>query len=309
MNQSNVSYCGIDVSKKKLDTCFQGNVNQYDNTIKGIEKLASENKQAHFVLESTGGYERLAAWTLIAKGYQVSIVNPKCVRDFAKAMSILAKTDKLDAHVIVKYAESANPRVTQLPTEDYRHFVAVMDRRYQLKKMKVSEENRLGTCYDDAIRTSINNLLEYLNNEICSLEKEIFSLIKNDEEMNRKSQIMQIVQGIGLISAANILAYLPEIGTLNKKEVAALLGVAPYNRDSGPKKRKRSIYGGRERLRSELFMPSVVATTHNKHLREFYYRLRNDNNCPERVARMAVMRKMIIAVNSLMKNPDFELAS
>lgn len=309
MNNSNLSYCGIDVSKDHLDTKCRNNVNRYDNTIKGIKKLAKDNPNAHYVIESTGGYERLTAWTLMTDGYKVSIVNPKRIRDFARAMSILAKTDKLDADVIVKYAEAAHPRETQLPSEEYRHFVAVMDRRYQLKKTKIAEGNRLGTCCDKAMKKSIIKSLKCLNNEIVLLEKEMLSLIKNDEGMNRKSQIMKKVKGIGDISAANILAYMPEIGTLNRREVAALQGTAPYNRDSGPKSGKRSIYGGREKLRSELYMPTIVALTHNNVLREFYHHLINDNNRPKRVAQVAVMRKLLIIVNSVLKNPDLKLAS
>lgn len=309
MNNSNLSYCGIDVSKDHLDTKCRNNVNRYDNTIKGIDKLAKENKNAHFVVESTGGYERLVVWTLLSRGYKVSVVNPKRVRDFAKGMSILAKTDKLDADVIVKYAETAHPRETQLPSEEYRHFCAVMDRRHQLKKMKVAEGNRLGACYDKAMRRSIIKSLKRLNNEINLLEGEIASLLKSDKEMRRKSQIMTRIIGIADISAANILAYLPEIGTLNRREVAALQGTAPYNRDSGPKSGKRSIYGGREKLRSELYMPTIVAITHNEYLRKYYYHLINDNNRPKKVAQVAVMRKLLILVNSLLKNPELELVS
>lgn len=309
MNNLKLSYCGIDVSKDHLDTKCNNNVNRYDNTIKGIKKLAKENPNAHYVFESTGGYERLAAWTLLAKGYKVSIVNPKRIRDFARGMSILAKTDKLDADVIVKYAETAHPRETQLPSKEYRHFVAVMDRRYQLKKIKIAEGNRLGTCYDEAMRKSITKSIKSLDNELVLLEKGILSLIKNDEEMNRKSQIMKKVKGIGDISVANILAYMPEIGTLNRREVAALQGTAPYNRDSGPKSGKRCIYGGREKLRSELYMPTIVALTHNDILREYYHHLINDNNRPKKVAQIAVMRKLLILVNSVLKNSDLLLAS
>lgn len=305
--QLKFSYCGIDVSKDHLDTKCNNNVNRYDNTIKGIKKLAKENPNAHYVFESTGGYERLAAWTLLAKGHKVSIVNPKRIRDFARGMSILAKTDKLDAEVILKYAETAHPRETQLPSEKYRHFVAVMDRRHQLKKIKAAEGNRLCTCYDKTMRASIEGSLKRLNMEIKDLEKEIALLIRNDKEMKYKSKVMKRVKGIGDISAANILAYMPEIGTLNRREVAALQGTAPYNRDSGSKTGKRCIYGGRERLRSELYMPTIVAITHNKILRDYYYHLVNDNKRPKKVAQVAVMRKLLILVNSVLKNPDIIL--
>lgn len=309
MNNSKLPICGIDVSKDNLDSQFRNNVNRYDNTVKGIKKLAKENPNAHYILESTGGYERLAAWTLMSEGYKVSIVNPKRVRDFVKGMSILAKTDKLDANVIVQYAEVARPRETQLPSEEYRHLVAIMDRRHQLIKMKIAEENRCGICTDPEMKKCIKGVIQYFNKKIKLLEREMSLLIKSDEEMSGKSHVMQQMKGIGIVSVAHILAYMPEIGTLNKKEVAALLGAAPFNRDSGHKSKRRCIYGGRKKLRSGLYMATVSATTHNQHLKEFYYHLRNDNNCKEKVARIAVMRKMLIAVNSLMKNEYFELAS
>lgn len=308
MNNS-ILYCGIDVSKDKLDTCFKDKVFKFDNTIKGIEKLINKIGMAHFVFESTGGYERLAAWTLMDMGYNVSIVNPQRVRDYAKGLGRLAKTDKIDAQTIVDYAIAVKPRENLLPTEEFRHFCALMDRRHQLSKIKVAEQNRLRSSYDKSISESIFDMIHLLEKQIKDIEKEVKILIKEDKDMNDKAIKIQRICGIGPITTACILAYIPEIGTLKKNEITALVGLAPYNKDSGKNKGKRSISGGREKVRNALYMPSIAATRYNQHMRSFYFRLVDKNHCKRKVARVAVMRKLIIAANSIIKNPDFLLAN
>jgi len=308
MNNS-FSYCDIDVSKDKLDTYINGKLNTFDNTIKGIEKLIKKIGTAHFVMESTGGYERLAAWTLMERGFTVSIVNPQRVRNYAKGLGRLAKTDRIDAQTITNYAQTTSPRETRLPTKDFRHFCALMDRRHQLTKMKVAERNRLGSSYDDSVSQSIRDMIYLFENQIKQIEKEVKTIIKKDEQMNEKATKMQKITGIGPITSATILAYIPEIGTLKSKEISALTGLAPFNRDSGKSKGYRSISGGREKVRSALYMPSISATTHNQYIKEFYWRLVDKNHRKKIVARVAVMRKLIIATNAIIKNPDFILAS
>jgi transposase len=308
MNNS-ILYCGIDVSKDKLDTYYKEKVDNFDNTIKGIEKIVKKIGPAHYVLESTGGYERLAAWTLMEIGYPVSIVNPQRVRDYAKGLGRLAKTDKIDAQTITDYAHTASPRETLLPTEEFRHFCALMDRKNQLTKMKVAEQNRLGSSYDDCVSEGIYDMIILFEKQIKEIENEVKIIIKNDEVMNTKATKMQKIAGIGPATVAIILAYIPEIGTLNKKEISALTGLAPYNRDSGKHKGQRSICGGREKVRTALYMPSIAATTHNKLMKEFYWKLVNKNHRKKIVARVAVMRKLIIAANAIIRNPDFLLAS
>lgn len=309
MNNQLKHYCGIDVSKKKLDVYFKGKVKQYDNTIKGIEKLATWAKDVHYIFESTGGYERLAAWYLMERDHDVSIINPKRVRDYAKSTGQFAKTDKVDAKMIYQYAESVHPRKSLLPPASYRRLCALIDRRLQLINMRVAEQNRLEMLPDDFMKEMIEEHIDQLNQQTALIEKELQVLWVNDQSLSNKISAMTKICGISIITALTILAHLPEIGHLNKKEAAALAGLAPYNRDSGNFRGKRFIYGGRVKIRTALYMPAVCAITHNEHLRIFYQRLVNENHCPSKVALTAVMRKMILALNSALKNPDFILAS
>lgn len=309
MNNQLKHYCGIDVSKKKLDVYFKGKVKQYDNTIKGIEKLATWAKDVHYIFESTGGYERLAAWYLMERDHDVSIINPKRVRDYAKSTGQFAKTDKIDAKMICQYAESVHPRKSLLPPASYRRLCALIDRRLQLINMRVAEQNRLEMLPDDFMKEMIEEHIDQLNQQTALIEKELQVLWVNDQSLSNKISAMTKICGISIITALTILAHLPEIGHLNKKEAAALAGLAPYNRDSGNFRGKRFIYGGRAKVRTALYMPAVCAITHNEHLRIFYQRLVNENHCPSKVALTAVMRKMIVALNSALKNPDFILAS
>lgn len=309
MNDQSKHYCGIDVSKKKLDIYFKGKVKQYDNTIKGIEKLAAWATDAHYVLESTGGYERMAAWYLMEKDQDVSIINPKRVRDYAKSTGQFAKTDKIDAKMIYQYAESINPRKSLLPPASYRRLCALIDRRLQLINIRVAELNRLDMSTDDFMIKLIEENLDQLNQQIALIEEQLKILWVDDQNLSNKISAMTKICGISIITALTILAHLPEIGHLNKQEAAALAGLAPYNRDSGGFSGKRFIYGRRAKIRTALYMPAVCAITHNPHLKIFYQRLVNENHCPSKVALTAVMRKMIVALNSSLKNPDFILAS
>jgi transposase len=308
MNNS-FSYCGIDVSKDHLDTYIYEKVIRFDNTIKGIEKLIKKLGPAHFIMESTGGYERLAAWTLMELGYPVSILNPQRVRNYAKGLGRLAKTDKIDAQTIHDYAQATSPRENRLPTKEFKHLCALMDRRSQLTKLKVSEQNRLRTSYDDFVSEEIKELIKNYQAKIKLIEKEVVKIIKSDEDMNKKAIKLLRITGIGWITAAIILTYVPEVGTLKRGEITALIGVAPYNCDSGNSKGYRAIYGGREKVRTALYMPSITATRYNQHMKEFYWRLVDKNHCKKKVARVAVMRKLIVAANAILKNPDFILAS
>ncbi|MCK4529824.1 MAG: IS110 family transposase [Candidatus Marinimicrobia bacterium] len=309
MDNQSILYCGIDVSKKKLDVYFKGKVKQYDNTIKGIGKIIIWTKQAHYIFESTGGYERLAAWYLMKAGLPVSIINPQRIRDYAKSLGQFAKTDTIDSKMIYQYAHHANPRESQLPTASYRRLCTLIDRRHQLIAMRISEQNRLDLIPDTCIKELIITMVDHLNTQINIIEHQLDNLVKQNDEIRAKIEKMTKICGISNITALAVLAHLPEIGKLNKKEVAALAGLAPYNRDSGGHRGKRYIYGGRAKVRTALYMPAVCAITHNQHLRSFYLRLVNINHCPTKVALTAVMRKMIIALNSSLKNTDFLLAS
>ena len=298
-------YCGVDVSKHHLDAFIKGKVIRYENTIKGATALANRAGKVHYVFESTGGYERMAAWMLLAAEYEVSVVNPARVREYAKSMGQLAKTDGIDARIITEYAKTANPRNSKLPPKDQRKLSVVVERRDQLMKMRVADSNRLGSTGEADMRKMVKQHLQWLDRHIEKLEKQIDQIIAEDPEMQQKAKRIQSIKGLGKICSATLLAQLPEIGTLSKREVAALTGLAPYNRDSGTFKGKRHVYGGRKNLRACLYMGAVSASQCNPVLKVFYTRLVEENHCPKKVALTAVMRKLVIAANAAVKNPEF----
>lgn len=309
MNTGKKVYCGIDVSKKNLDAFIQGKTMRFANTVKGVDQLLKNAGSLHYVFESTGGYERLAAWRLLEAGQTVSIVNPGRVREFAKSIGQIAKTDRIDAQVISRFAELTCPRETRLPNEDQRRLTVLVERRQQLVEMRNAESNRLETAGEPEARKMIQKHCRWIEKQIASIEQAIDSTIKKNDQMHLKAQRVRRIEGLGPVCASTLLAVIPEIGTLSRKEAAALAGVAPYNRDSGTFRGRRHICGGRKRLRACLYMAAVCASLHNPHLKRFYHRLVKENHCPKKVALTAVMRKLIIAANSVVKNPDFLLAS
>lgn len=297
-------YCGVDVSKKFLD-CFAENRHlKVSNTIEGAEKLMSEFGDVHYIFESTGGYERTAAWLLMSKGKTASIVNPGRVREFAKSMGQLAKTDKIDARMIQEYALIAKPQPNQLPSEAQRNLTVLVDRRTQLVDMIGAESNRLETAGEEIQRKLVQQHVHFLQKQITYVEDQISVIMKNDNEMKHKSKSIQNIIGLGPVCAMNLLAHLPEIGTLPRKQIAALVGVAPVNRDSGSFRGIRHIHGGRKRLRSSLYMAAISASRYNPILQEFYNRLVFENHRPKKVALVAVMRKLVIAANYAVKNSE-----
>lgn len=305
MNRTKKVYCGVDVSKHYLDAFTGGRTVRFENTAKGAKALMKQAGDVHFVFESTGGYERLAAWLLLAAGRTASVVNPGRVREYAKSMGQLAKTDRIDARMITAYAEAALPRPSELPCAGQRKLNVLVERRQQLIEMQVAESNRLDTAGEPGLRQMIRKHLRWLDKQIDKLDEEIAQTIRDHREMSEKAERIQSIKGMGKVCAATLLAHLPEIGTLSRKEIAALAGLAPYNRDSGAFTGRRHICGGRKRLRACLYMAAVCAIQHNPHMKAFYTRLVVDNHRPKKVALTAVMRKLVIAANSAVKNPDF----
>lgn len=309
---SQIVYVGIDVSKAKLDAHIGKRVSTYQNSISGIGKLRkaidAHSDCCHLVFESTGGYERLAAWTLLEAGYTASIVNAARVRSFAESMGQLAKTDPIDAKVITRFAESVQPRPSSLPPASLRALAARMKRRKELDDQRCQETNRLDTIADKDMRRNIEKHVRWLKRELASLDKEIDAVVDQDPQQKEKAAKIQSITGYGRVCALSLLAYMPELGTVSRKRIAALAGLAPYNKDSGKMSFKRHIRGGRKHLRDSLYMGAVSAITHNPHMRSFYNHLIQDSNKPKKVAIVAVMRKMLIAANSLLKDPDFSLA-
>lgn len=302
-------YCGVDVSKAHLDAFINGKAKKFSNTVEGVNSLMTHAKGVHFVFESTGGYERMAAWMLMAANRPASIINPALVRHYAISIGQRAKTDRIDAQIITEYAAHVHPEPNQKPSKRQRMLCACIDRRQQLIDMRTAEKNRLDTAGDPVFRRMVQKHLRWIEKEIASLDDKIAQTIRDDEHMYEASQRIQQIEGLGRVCASTLLAHLPEIGTLSRQEVAALAGLAPYCKDSGTMSFRRHIQGGRKRLRACLYMAAVCAIKHNPVMREFYRRLTEDNHRPSKVALTAVMRKLLIAANSAVKNPDFCLAA
>jgi transposase len=261
----------------------------------------------HYVFESTGGYERMAAWMVMAADGTASIVNPARVRHFALGMGQIAKTDPIDAWMIHDFALHTDPKPSKKPSSAQRRLTALVDRRQQLNDMHTAETNRMGTADEPEQRRLILQHLKWLARQLEKISAKIAESIAEDKVTKEKSRRIQSIKGLGAVSAATLLAHLPEIGTLSRREIASLVGLAPFNRDSGGKSGRRHICGGRRRLRSCLYMAAMSAKRHNPVMREFYNRLVEENHRPKMVALTAVMRKLVIAANSAVKNPDFSV--
>lgn len=307
MNMKKV-YCGVDVSKNHLDAFNGKSTREFDNTCDGAVALMAWAGNAHYVFESTGGYERMAAWMVLAAGRPASVVNPARVRHFALGMGQIAKTDPIDARMIYDFACHTSPDPSEKPSETQRRLTALVDRRQQLTDMHTAESNRLGSADEPELRRLIRQHLKWVEKQLEKLEAKIAEAIAKDSALKEKAGRIQSIKGLGAVSAATLLAHLPEIGTLSRREIAALAGLAPFNRDSGGKSAKRHVCGGRRRLRSCLYMAAMSAKTYNPVMREFYRRLVEENHRPKMVALTAVMRKLLIAANSAVKNPDFSVA-
>ncbi len=299
---------GIDIAKEKFDVAIAGHkvVETYRNNKKGMmqfmKTLKGKNPE-RIVLEATGGYETKLVIFLQDNGFDVCVVNPRCIRDFARAKNMQAKTDKLDALNIAHYAEILKPPIQKPISSNTRLLKALIARRRQLIDIRVAEKNHLEHADDKFISRSINQNIKRLNKEIEQLDCKIDEIALQDEEVKRKIDILQTVPGIGILTATIIATNLPEIGECSRQQISALLGVAPMNRDSGAFKGKRMTGGGRKDLRTQIFMPVLASVRHNPVIREFYNRL-VDNGKPKMTAVVASMRKLFVILNSMVKNNE-----
>ena len=257
------------------------------------------------VLEATGGYERNVVAELLEAGYRVAVVNPRQVRDFAKGLGILAKTDRLDAQVLAKFAQHINPRMLREMPEQQQELADLVVRRRQLLDLRTMETNRRKQAVSqDAskdARKSLDKMLKTLDAQIKIMDAAIAKLIDSDDDWRDKSQILQSTPGLGKITAATLLAELPELGELNRQQIAALVGVAPFNDDSGRHQGGRHIAGGRASVRTVLYMATLSATTHNPTIKAFAERLENDGK-KFKVIQTACMRKLLVILNTMLKN-------
>ena len=306
MHQSEKIYLGIDVSKAHLDVFILPTKKymQFSNDGCGIEKLLKKVEQlfpdALIVMESTGGYEAPLSQALSQAHLNVCVVNPRQIRDFAKAAGTLAKTDKVDAQIIALFASKLEPRPNVVYDEQQQKMVANNTRRRQLIAMIIAEKNRLDKATLEQTQ-SIKRVLEVLENELAQVEQAQEQLLEQDEMLIEKKRILKSIKGIGLVTAIAMLCELPELGALTHKQIAALAGVAPFNRDSGTLKGKRTIWGGRASVRTALYMPTLVAIKHNPQIRDFYERLLKAGK-GKMTAVIACMRKLLIIMNAMIRN-------
>lgn len=304
MTPSPSSYIGIDAAKAELEVAVgQTLVGRYANTASGMKRLQTSlpepSEVALVVIESTGCYSQLAVRMLTTAGYRVAVVQPGRIRHYARSQGQLAKTDRIDARIIAQFGEhTPGLRVYQEPSATRQRLRALVDRRDQVIEDRVREENRLEACQDEAIRKSLRASIARLRTQADALEADIATVIASDADLTGLKAVLTSLTGIGSITAATLLAHLPELGHVNRQEIAALAGVAPYNNDSGEHRGTRSIFGGRQRVRTAMHMAAVCAARWDQQLSVFYDHLRKRGK-PAKVACVAVTRKMLIRLNSL----------
>jgi transposase len=306
MNETTSStFVGIDVSKARLDVAVgeTGAIWNERNDVDGIAQLVKRLQEISpelVVIESTGGLERPVLVELERAGVPVALVNPRRVREFAKAIGLAAKTDKLDARLLARFARDAKPIPTQLPSEDDQHLSALLARRKQLIDMLTAENNRLETI-PLALKGLVTEHIDWLELHIQSIEKEIDDSNRKDPDRRLKQDLMRTVKGIGPVTASTLSADLPELGHLNKKQIAALVGVAPFNNDSGKWRGRRRIKGGRASIRQVLYMAALAAARSNVFIRSFYQSLLKRGK-QKKVALVACMRKLIVILNAMIRD-------
>lgn len=308
MDSAIVSWIGIDVSKETLDVAWrhadQTHRLSSKNTSEGLAQLLRQLPpagHANVVVEATGGYERRVVAALWEAGYPVAVVNPRQVRDFAKALGILAKTDQIDALVLASFGERVQPRILDKSPAQQSELAQLVGRRRQLIDLRTMESNRLEQATARAACKSIRQLLETLNKQIAKIEAEITSLLESDDDWQAKIQVLSSAPGIGPVAGATLVAELPELGRLNRQAISALVGVAPFNDDSGTHRGKRRVMGGRASVRQVLYMAALTARRCNPVIRAFADRLAARGK-PAKVVLTACMRKLLVILNTMLHN-------
>lgn len=300
-------FTGIDVSKETLDVAVDGEADgqQYANDAVGIAALAvwlAEKEVTLVVVEASGGWELDLVTALAVSGLPAAVVNPTRVRNFAKALGQYAKTDKIDACVLARFAAVVQPPVRPLKSGEQARLAAVISRRQQLVDMLTQEKNRRVTTREE-MRDQLERHIRWLETELADLNNQLEKLVAHCAEWQAKKEVMMSVKGVGSVTATTLLADLPELGTLNRQQIAALVGLAPLNKDSGRKRGKRHIFGGRKAVRSKLYMAALSASKHNPTIRSFYERLLAKGKL-EKVALTACMRKLLVILNAMIRDME-----
>lgn len=303
-----ITWIGIDVSKDKLDVydLTAETYRSYSNDTEGIEALSQmvlNRPNPGIVCEATGGYESAMALRLHQYGIRVSIVNPRPVRDLARALSKLAKTDPIDAYVIAKYGEVTEPVATVFACEAERELKQWITRRQQLVEILSAEKNRRTLLVNGPARDEVNEHIDWLDEKIKQLDEKIETLSDSTPEWKDRKAILRSPKGIGPLISASFLVLLPELGQLNRRQIASLVGLAPFNRDSGRFQGQRRIWGGRGAVRSLLYMATLSALKCNPPIRAFYQQLLARGKV-KKVAIIACMRKFLVCLNAMIKNNE-----
>ena len=299
-------FVGVDVSKAKLDVAFRPDREgfQVDNGESGIAECVRrlrELKPQLVVVEATGGYETAFVAAAAVTALPVVVVNPKQVRHFAKAVGRLAKTDSIDAMVIAQFAEAVRPEVRPIADEASERLSALLGRRRQVLEMIVAEKNRLASTREKQVRQRITYHLHFLKQELAELDDDLEGEIRASPAWREKEDLLRSVPGVGPVVARTLMAELPELGQLDRKRIAALVGVAPMNNDSGTLRGQRHIQGGRARVRSALYMAAVVGSRFNPRLKPFYNALCASGKL-KKVALIACARKLLVILNALVRD-------
>ncbi len=307
-------FVGIDVSKRCLDVASRptGEVWQVPNDADGISALAQQltgMSPSLVVLEATGGLEWALTAELAAAGLPVAVVNPRHVRDFARAAGTLAKTDTLDAQVLARFGQAMEPEPRPFPDAEARDLQALVGRRRQLVDMITAEKNRRRSVIA-RIRPQVEEHIRWLEKSLKDLDQDLDGFIRTSPMWRTTERIMKSAPGVGPVLSATFLADLPELGKVSGGQISALVGVAPFNRDSGTLRGKRTVWGGRRQVRAALYMAALVASRYNPVIKEFYQRLCSMGK-PKKVALTACMRKLLVILNSMVKHgkewqPNFQ---
>jgi transposase len=299
---------GVDIAKSTLDVAASNSkeTKQFSNDHKGINsavRYITQLKPVRIILEATGNYEMPLAAALQASRLPIVIVNPRQVRDFARASGILAKTDRIDARILALFGLHIKPEVRLLPDQKAREMSNLLARRRQLIEMLTAEHNRLLQA-DDSLRPSIGLHIKWLEEAIANINDDLDRQIRSSPSWCEKDNLLKSVPGVGKVVSSTLLIELPELGHLNRRKIAALVGVAPLNRDSGTMRRKRTVWGGRAKLRAVLYMAALVGVKRNRVIAAFYQRLLNAGKA-KKVALVACMRKLLTILNAMIRSKTF----
>lgn len=300
------TYVGMDVSKATLDVAILPTREHFvvSNDEAGIDELLGKLARvsdALVVLEASGGFERPAVAALAASGVALFVVNPRQARDFAKATGKLAKTDRIDAFVLAHFAEAIRPTPRAIPDAEAREFQAILARRRRIIGMVTAEKNRLGASASKAVRGRIEAHVRWLEKELSRTDRDLDETVENSPTLKENEALLRSVPGVGPVLCRTLLAELPELGSLSPRELSALVGVAPLARDSGTLRGRRTVWGGRARVREALYMGALIASRFNPAIKEFYERLVEAGK-PKKVALVACMRKLLVILNAMMRD-------